>query len=262
MHRLAVIALAFLAIVGCNSQTHGFSDSGELAFSRAAAEQGNEFLAYQHTVVVDTSESELPRSFQAVSNACAADRENLCTVLHSELNSGEYDRAEIRMRVKSEGIAALVELAAGSGDVVRRSTYVEDLAKTIADIDKRIAILTATRDRLFELEERGTDDVESLIKITTELTRVQAELEEALGQSAYQRQRIDLDILTIEFVVESGRSFWSPVGESMSSFTQLLSEGLADTIGAIAYLLPWSLLLLAVGYLLRKLWKRSRSSAE
>ena len=262
MHKLAAVALAVVAIAGCTGEPYGLTGDGEQSFSRAASEEGNEFLAYEHTVVVDTSESQLSDSFQAVSEACAADRTNLCTVLHSEFNLGQYDRASIRMRVKSEGIAALVELAAGSGDVVRRSTYVEDLANIIADIDKRIAILTTTRDRLLELEERGTDDVESLIKITTELTRVQAELEEAMGQSAYQRQRVDLDILTIQFVVESGRSFWGPVGDSLSSFMQLLSEGLADTIRAIAYLLPWSLLLLGIGFLLRKLWRRSRSSPE
>jgi len=181
-------------------------------------------------------------------------------VLNSEINHGDYNRASIRMRVKPEGVDALANLAAGSGYVIRRSTNVEDLAKTIADIDKRIAILTTTRDRLLELEERGANDIESLIKITTELTKVQAELEQAMGQSAYQHQRVDMDILYIQLVVEAGRAFWSPILDSLSSFGQNLSEGLADTIYAIAYLLPWSILIIFVGYLLRKLWKRSRST--
>jgi hypothetical protein len=69
-----------------------------------------------------------------------------------------------------------------------------------------------------------------------------------------------MDILNILFVVEAGRSFWSPIGDSLSSFGKNLSDGLADTIYAIAYLLPWSILIFFVGYLLRKLWKRSRSA--
>jgi len=261
MSRLPLAILVLVGLVGCSSeQSAGFSGDAELAFVRTAEQRESEFLAYEHTIVVDTSEAKLAESFQSVTEACAADRENQCTVLHSEINHGQYNRASIRMRVKPEGVGALATLAAGSGDVVRRSTHVEDLAKTIADIDKRIAILTTTRDRLLELEERGAEDIESLIKITTELTRVQAELEEATGQSAYQRQRVDMDILNVQFVVEAGRSFWSPIGDSLSSFGQNLSDGLADTIYAIAYLLPWSILILFIGYLLRKLWKRTRSS--
>ena len=261
--RIVVTLLTCLLIVGCSRSDsptpYGAGDPAASALF-SERERDSEFLAYEHTLIVDTNEDKLADSFKSVTDACAADRDNQCTVLNSEINHGDYNRASIRMRVKPEGVDALANLAAGSGEVIRRSTNVEDLAKTIADIDKRIDILTTTRDRLLELEERGAEDIESLIKITTELTKVQAELEQAMGQSTYQRQRVDMDILNIQFVVEAGRSFWSPIGDSLSSFGQNLSDGLADTIYAIAYLLPWSILIFVVGYLLRKLWKRSRSS--
>lgn len=261
MNRFTILALVLVAIVGCSAeQSPGLSSDADTEFAQTADQRTSEFLAYEHTIVVDTSEDKLAESFQSVTAACAADRENECTVLHSEINHGEYNRASVRMRVKPEGVGALASLAAGSGDVVRRSTHVEDLAKTIADIDKRIAILTTTRNKLLELEEHGTDDVEALIKITTELTRVQAELEQAMGQSAYQRQRVDMDILTVQFIVEAGRSFWGPIGDAFSSFGRNLSDGLADTIYAIPYLLPWLILIVFVGWLLRKLWKRGRST--
>lgn len=262
MKKILFLNLVLIAAVGCSNsdQAAGFGGQAQLEFARTGEQLDSEFLAYEHTLVVDTSEGKLTESFSMLTDACSADRENQCTVLHSEINHGDYNRASIRMRVIPEGVDALANLAADSGEIVRRSTNVEDLAKTLADIDKRIDILTTTRDRLLELEERGADDIESLIKITTELTKVQAELEQATGQSAYQRQRVDMDILNILFVVEAGRSFWSPIGESLSSFGQNLSDGLADTIYAIAYLLPWSILIFFIGYLLRKLWKRSRSS--
>lgn len=259
--RLPLLVLALAAMAGCGSErTAGFSDNAELAFARPAERQEGDFLAYEHTVVVDTSDDALARSFKAVTDACKANTDDQCTVLHAELNHGQFSQASIRMRIEPAGVEALTALAASSGEVVRRSTHVEDLAARITDLDKRTAILTTTRDRLLELEQRGADDIESLIKITTELTRVQAELEEVMGQGAYQRQRVDTDILNVRFVVESGRSFWSPIGSSLSSFGRNLSEGLADTIYAIAYLLPWSILVVFVGYLLRKLWIRSRSS--
>jgi len=259
MSRLTILALVLASLVGCSAeQSSGFSGDADIGFARTAEQRTSEFLAYEHTLVVDTSEQTLAESFQAVTGACAADRENECTVLHSEINHGDYNRATIKMRVKPEGVGALAALAAGSGEVVRRSTHVEDLAKTIADLDKRIEILTTTRDRLLELEARGNDGVEALIKITTEITRVQADLEQVMGQSAYQRQRVDMDILNVQFIVEAGRSFWGPIGDAFSSFGQNLSDGLADTIYAIPYLLPWLVLIIVVGYFLRKLWKRGR----
>lgn len=261
--RFLVALLVLGGLAGCGSdQAVGMSREAQLALDGTSETREGEFLAYEHTIVVDTSEAGLEKTFHAVIESCAADRENACSVLHSEINHGDYNRASIRMRVKPEGVAPLATLAAGEGKVIRRSTHAEDLAMAITDNEKRIAILTTTRDRLLELEDRGSEDVESLIRITTELTRVQAELEEAAGLAAYQRQRVDLDILNIDFVVEAGRSFWAPVGNSVSSFGRNLSDGLADTIQAVAYLLPWSILVLIVVYLLRKLWKRTRSSSR
>jgi len=249
-----------LSVVGCadSENAPGFRNDANLSMARTAERRDREFLAYEHSIVVDTSEDLLTESHAAVIDACAADRENLCTVLNSNISHGGYSSASIRMRVKPEGVDALAGLAAGAGEVTGRSTHVEDLAKNIAQIDKRVSILTTTRDRLLELEERGVDDVDSLIKITTELTKVQAELEQALGQSAFQRQRVDMDILNIQFVVEAGRTFWGPIKVALSSFGQNLSDGLADWIEAIPYLLPWLLFIFLMVYLIRKFWKRGR----
>ena len=268
MTRTLILAFLLFAIAGCAEREKTYYGAGDPKLGNAAAadyaalrseqRESGALLAYEHWVAVDTREAEVEPAYDALLEACRADRENECTVLNSDIDLGDYSRANIRMRVKPEGVEALVSLAAGTGEVVRRGANVEDLARTIFDIEKRIAMLTTTRDRLLELEERGADDIESLIKITTELTRVQAELEELQGQSAYQRQRVDTDILSVDLFVESGRSFWRPIGDAMSSFGDNLSEGLGDTITAVAYLLPWSILLFFVGWLLRWLWKRSR----
>ena len=261
MTRLILFCGFFLiSVIGCSASENvsGVSNEANMSLARTDERRDGEFLAYEHSIVVDTSEDLLAASHAALIAACAKDRENLCTVLNSNISHGGYSSASIRMRVKPDGVDALAGLAAGAGEVTKRSTQVEDLAKNIAQIDKRVSILTKTRDRLLELEERGVDDVDSLIKITTELTKVQAELEQVLGQSAFQRQRVDMDILNIQFIVEAGRTFWGPIKVSLSSFGQNLSDGLADWIEAIPYLLPWFLFIFLVVYLIRKFWKRGR----
>ena len=79
-----------------------------------------------------------------------------------------------------------------------------------------------------------------------------------LGQSQYQRQRVDLDIVNIRFVVEEGRTFWRPIAQSISSFAGNLSDGISDTITALAYLLPWSIIFVLLGYFVRLVWRRIR----
>ena len=74
-----MLALILLAEVGCSSsdQTTGFGGEADLAFARTAEQRDSEFLAYEHTLVVDTSEGKLADSFESLTNACAEDRENL-----------------------------------------------------------------------------------------------------------------------------------------------------------------------------------------
>lgn len=256
-----MLVLLLAAIAGCSDgdQLHGLVGESDAMYFQQAERRPNDLLAYEHSIVVDIGKDELSASFQSLTEACAGDRKNQCTLLNSEIRHGEHTAAHIRMRIEPDGVEALVTLATESGDIIRYSTHVEDLAKTITDIDKRLAILTTTRDKLLELEERGAANVDSLIKIVSELTVVQAELEQLTGRSAFQRQRVDMDILNIQFVVEGKRSSWQPILDSLSAFGRNLSDGLADTIHALAYLLPWSVLIFFTVYLLLRLWRRSRA---
>jgi hypothetical protein len=231
--------------------------SDEASFARAARQPG-EFLAYTHNLVVDTSEENIAAAYQSVVDACSSDQEHGCTILNSSIEHGRNKRAHVTMRIEPEGIDAIVARASERGVITRRHTSVEDLARTITDIDRRISILTTTRDKLIALEENEANDIDSLIKITTELTRVQAELEHLTGQSQYQHQRVDMDLLTIRFVVEEYRSFWGPVSAAIGTFGLKVSEGMGDTITTIADLLPWLVLLFLLGLFLRFVWTRGR----
>jgi len=248
MTRIVLLAFLSFAIAGCSEREKTYYGAGDpqgmfgtdskreaLAFQQLPPD---DFLAYEHSVDVDADDARLEAAFQAVAEACNSDRENQCTILHSNIDLSEYSYAVIGMRVEPGGVEALVSIAADAGDITNRSTVGDDRAKAIADIDRRIAMLTTTRDRLLELEERGADNVDSLVKITTELTRVQSELEELQGQAAHERERVDLDMLTVRFVVDDASSFWRPIGNAFSAFGYNLSRGMAHTITAIAYLLP------------------------
>jgi DNA repair ATPase RecN len=261
--RIVATLLASLLIVGCGrSGSPTLYGAGDPAASALFSERDRgrgEFLAFEHNLVIDISEEEIDVAYNSVVEACSTYQEHVCEVLGSSIEYGDYKFAQVSMRVEPEGIEDIVKAATRLGTIIRRRTNVEDLAETITDLDSRISILTTTRDKLIALEKSEANDIDSLIKVATELTKVQSELEQLSGQSAYQHRRVDMEILSVQFVVQKSQSFWKPVTASLSSFGRRMSEGIGDTISAIAYLLPWSVLFLAVAYVLRALWRRSRS---
>ena len=100
--------------------------------------------------------------------------------------------------------------------------------------------------------------IESLIKVSSELSKVQTEIELANGERAFLNQRVSMDIVNLNFQVEYHRSFWSPIRESLSDFSNNLSDGIAGTIIVAAYLLPGFIILLVMFVVIRFVWKKIR----
>jgi len=231
---------------------------GMASDSETSQRASTKFLAYEHYISIDMSEEELTPAYRKTVASCVEDRKNSCTVLNAEISSGEYASASIKLRVKPGGVKKLLESAAGKGDVVGESTHVEDLALPITDNKKRLKMLTSHRDRLLSLHEKAADNIESLIKISEELAKVQSELENAQGQNAYLLQRVNMDIANIRFSVERNRSFWKPVAQSLSRFSSRFSEGISDVITGLAYFLPWLFVIIPAIFGFRFLWRRGK----
>ena len=97
---------------------------------------------------------------------------------------------------------------------------------------------------------------EAAIKLASELSTVQTNLERVNGEAAYQTKRVTTDILRIEFMVAEHKAFWRPVHEAVRDFLGNLSMGLSQAITAIAYIVPWLFVVVPGLYLVRFLWRR------
>lgn len=111
---------------------------------------------------------------------------------------------------------------------------------------------------LIVLRENANNEVDALIKLTAEIAETQSKIESLRGEHEYLRLRTDLDVIHINYVVETSRSFLSPIGRSISEFLDDLSEGIAQAITGLAYLLPWLIILVPLSLGFRKLWKRKK----
>lgn len=216
---------------------------------------GHRSLAYEHNIAVDLDEAKLKPLYEQVLATCNTDKAIDCTVLNARLTAGAYPSAELRLRTKTEGVQQFVALVSAGGKVSSQSTHVEDLAKPIADVEKRLAMLRDYQAKLLELQGKPTNDIDALLKIVEKLSSVQADLERATGESAHFLTRVNLEILTLSLSTRATLSFWAPIADALSEFPGHLSGAMAAVIVGVAYLFPWLLILLIGGVSIRVVWR-------
>ena len=216
-------------------------------------------MARSHEITIDVVEDVLETGYEAVVSTCT-ELEN-CTLLNSSIDSGEYPRAYVRMRLLPESVPQLYETAASYGQVTRSQTSAEDLAKPIFDQEERLSMLRQYIADLKNLRTDAKNDVNALIRLASELAKTQSQLESAEGQRAHLQLRVDTEILSINLIVDQQRSFWVPVSLAIANFSGELSEGVASAFSGVAFILPWLFVLIPLLYLTRWLWRRTKGSS-
>lgn len=235
------------------------STNGEVTlFGAADANQQDAFLAYAHVVDIATSREALEKAHASVIEKCKSEESIKCTILFSDISRSAHPSATLRLRVSPTAVDSLTELAAESGTIRRNSTTVEDLAKPIRDTEGNIKKLRSHLADLERLRTQSKDDVRSLIAVTAEIAKVTSRLESSLGEEAHLVERVELQILNINFSVDRKTSFLSPIAWALSDFSNDLSDGIAQAISGFAYLLPWLIILLPLLFLIRFLWRKLR----
>jgi hypothetical protein len=165
-HRIAVlsaIALVSIALVGCSRRDTGRA-TAPLMLRAAQASSASSTLSREHTVVVDIPEMQLEAGFRRVSDRCTSDTADHCTILQSDLSSGDAPSGLIKLPIDPEGVELVIGLAVAQGKLERRSTRVEDLTDAIADTHTRIEMLTSYRKQLLELRAKAGSNVDAAIK--------------------------------------------------------------------------------------------------
>jgi hypothetical protein len=255
LKRYLILVLVVAGIASC-AKKEGAVETASV--SASSERQETKYLAYEHSITVDVKEENLSGAFKATLDACLDDKDNNCTILDSRISTGTYPFGNIRLRIKPQGVKGIIAIASGKGKLVEQSTHVEDLAKPVLDNIQRLKMLESHRDNLLALQRKTKADVDSLIKISSELSRVLSELEQAKGEEAFLSQRINMEVVNIHYQVRLNRSFWKPISDSLSGFSNNLSDGISGTIVAVAYLLPGAILFVFVFSGVRFVWRRRR----
>src|SRR5580698_5220150 len=156
IRRTGILALALVGAFGmtaCNRNSHLASEPQAFMASQALrAESAHGTLSREHSVTVEVPESELHARFQRLTDRCSADSVDQCTILQSDVSSGQFPSGLVKLRIDPKAVEDLIGFAVSLGRLEHRSTRVEDLADAIQDTQSRIEMLTTYRKQLLDLQ--------------------------------------------------------------------------------------------------------------
>ncbi|MFZ6649603.1 DUF4349 domain-containing protein [Undibacterium sp. TJN25] len=268
--RFPIFLLAFsLLLSGCSSKDEKSAGNAQVLENRpppsVSKPAGPRTLAYEHELSLQTQETKVAALYEKTMAQCLADTGHRCTILLAQIGSGvSYDArstvtARLTLRATPEGIRNLQKTLSSGNRILKQSTKAEDLAQPMVDNEKRLAMLEEYKNRLNTLNARPGTDLDTLIKLSKEIASVQSELESAKSDAAKLAERVNTEVLRIEISInsEDEEGLMSPVKSACQKFIRHLAEGISIVITALAYILPWCIvlipLLLGIGR-----WRRGK----
>ncbi len=257
----AWLLLAVLPLAGCAKQEHAMGGMAAADASALASPEGA-FLAYEHTVQLQLPGEQIAPRLKAVSAACQAGKFGDCAVLQLSQGGGDTASGSIEMRIAPQGVEPIIALAGEQGEVTRRTTQAEDLARQVADTQLTQARLQNEHRRLLEYQQRKDLAVADLLVLSERLSEIEAGLEQANRDAAQQRRRIDTQKLTIELESTSSQRSRSEIGRALGEFGSIFTTSLAWLIRLFAGVLPVALIGGGVVWGVMKLWRRRRQKRQ
>lgn len=179
------------------------------------------------------------------------------------LSDGAALSGWITVRVPADSYDEFVAAVKELGSVVRESESESDVTQQHIDLQAQLDNLTAQEVRLREFFEQATD-VEDLLAIEQELTRVRAEIDSLEAQIAFLERQAAMSTVTIELV--GPQPVVSPAGESWG-FLEAITAGIRGAAQVIKFAIAFVIatspvwaLALVVGLVVRVIVRRRRAA--
>jgi hypothetical protein len=192
-----------------------------------------------------------------------------CTVVNTVFDRAFAGRITARseVRIAPDAFAAFVDiLAAAPGQIVTHTITTEDKTVPMLDVEKRLEVKTALRDRLSAmLREPGPRSSADLATIEKELAEVQGDIEGIVAQRDYLRtitETVRVNISYIGLAAQAGGVDLSPISRAGSSIGATLVESIAVLISFLAAIVPWLPLLALLAWAARRALRRWRARGQ
>jgi hypothetical protein len=250
--KVMVIGGAALAVAACARVPDEFSISGGYqadgaglagGSARAAQTIADKRLAITHSFTLRLAATEVEPVQQKHLAECARLG---CTVLSTNLDRSVESRinARISVRIAPGSYEAFVAIISASpSEVISHSESAEDKTAAIIDVDKRLEVKTALRDRLTAmLKDPAAKSAADLATIEKELAQVQGDIEAIVAQRDYLRTLTDtvrVDITYRGVPAQAGGFDLSPIKFAVDGIGRTVIGSVGNLISFLAAATPW-----------------------
>lgn len=169
--------------------------------------------AAKKSVVIEASLTIDVRSLPLLMRAASDQVKEMGGYVASELNS-DSEHGSMRLRVPSEQLPALLNWMDSQGEVSARRTKATDVSKQVFDHRLALESLNKTLTRMQQLLERPDLDIDSVLKIESEMNRLRTEIEKIQGELRFVKDRVaqaTLDINVRSTAKTSSEKFYPGV---------------------------------------------------
>ncbi len=221
-------------------------------------------FSYSHYLGLVMNHDAVKARFEWARDKCLNDRALNCKLITASISSGGYpgEEASLVVALPHDKVALfeksllqpLPQDGAQKVTVQSRSTSAENVTTEASDNHRKVAQLTAYRDRLAALSKRRDLSVADLMKVEAELSKVESDLDAALAQNRDVSERIAREQLTVSL----NETQPSPIMGTLNNAGDALTESTASALDFLIRALPW-LPIIGVGILLISwLWRLVR----
>lgn len=186
----------------------------------------------------------------------------------NSMDSFGYRSASMTLRIPQQKLDLFVSGVNDNATVVRKSENAENVTLQYADTEARLKSLQIEQERFLALLEKA-DTVDSIIAIEQHLTELRYEIESYASTLKIYDNKVDYSTVSLD-ISEVNRV--TPVEQNPTLFTRM-KEGFSDTLYSMKesgadflvwlvtnflYLLIWGVILVAVVFVLRRIWKQRK----
>lgn len=270
-------ACALLMAAGCSKKAATLSmnsyyapRSGYSAISRPIAQMATEvfadslhrFVAVRHKLDVISPEPELPKAWESVVNFCGTIQ---CEVVASSItNRTNYaaPSGSMALRVSPEDSKKLFAYVEKQGRIAQHTTESEDKTTEVIDTEAKIKNLTSFRDNLRAMLAKPSATVKDLVEIQQQLTETQSQLDSQNAQRKILANETEKVAVEIDFRVDAsfgGARGFAQIRNALRESGSDLAESTAALITFIVTIIPWLVLIVPLGWVLLKAWRKWRA---
>lgn len=223
-------------------------------------------IAYTYDYAVTTRPGAALALMQRHEAACVKAGPAVCRVVNSVSRRRGRDDVSGSLTLQAQpgwltpfrgGLQAQAEAAGGK--IITASASSEDLSRDIVDTEARVRAMTTLRDRLQQLLATRSAPLDQLLQTERELARVQGDLDSTQSILNEMRGRVATSMLTVNYEPVSQiapDSAFRPVKAALDNALSVMMSVLGGMILVLAAVIPLTIVVAPLGWLLRRLWKR------